>query len=339
LFTSNNTDYLPLVYDTTPPVITITSPTNTSYNSGTITLNVTNDSVISTWWYSNYTGEVANETFTPNISIAGYPEGLNNITVFANDTSGNINQTTIFFTVDTTSPTVSLSCTPNPVTQGETLTCSCTASDATSGVNTTSYTTNPSTANTGTYTTSCTATDYAGNSASASTTYDVTGSSSTSFWRTTYRPSKEELQKGYNQLLRFRDRVKLKESQSGNYYIGIINVDKNSTEIEILSTSQRTILKVGDKKEFRLNKDDSSKVLIKLNKINEKGADITILYPYEKAGKTKEGGENLIKEKLKKIWKRKTNRNFWAVTIILLIPAILGLEILRRQKGKRRRKS
>jgi len=93
--------------DTTPPFITIESPTNTTYSNNTIDLNVTSNEAIDSWWYSNDTG-LTNQTFTPNISIAGYPEGLNNITVFANDTAGNENHTIIYFTVDTVPPTINV---------------------------------------------------------------------------------------------------------------------------------------------------------------------------------------------------------------------------------------
>jgi len=105
--------------DTTKPVITIVSPTNTTRNNKTIDLNVTNNEVINKWWYSNYTGKILNQTFTPNISIAGYPEGLNNITVFANDTAGNLNQTTVFFSIDTIIPLIQF---VNPTPANNTIT-------------------------------------------------------------------------------------------------------------------------------------------------------------------------------------------------------------------------
>gem|GEM_PF-2056806 len=92
--------------DTTLPTITIHSPVNgTTQANSTIVLNVTADETIDTWWYSNDSG-ITNLTFSPNITIPGYPEGLNNITVFANDSAGNENESTVFFTIDTTAPTI-----------------------------------------------------------------------------------------------------------------------------------------------------------------------------------------------------------------------------------------
>lgn len=90
--------------DVTPPTINVTSPQNTTYNYTTIPLNVFADEIINTWWYILNGG---NETiFTPNITIDGI-EGSNIITVYANDTSGNIgNQTIVYFAVDTGIPPV-----------------------------------------------------------------------------------------------------------------------------------------------------------------------------------------------------------------------------------------
>lgn len=81
--------------DTTPPSITIVSPANTTYTSQIIPLNVTADENVSAWWYSLNSGP--NTTFTPNSTISA-AMGVNNLTVYANDTSGNMNSSTVYFT-------------------------------------------------------------------------------------------------------------------------------------------------------------------------------------------------------------------------------------------------
>ncbi len=84
-----------------PVLINITSPiNNTVYTTNNITLNVTTSgATIDTWWYLNSTSNT-NVTFTPNVTLT-YPEGLHNITVYANSSVGDANQTeTIFFEID-----------------------------------------------------------------------------------------------------------------------------------------------------------------------------------------------------------------------------------------------
>ncbi|WP_456475477.1 NosD domain-containing protein [Candidatus Pyrohabitans sp.] len=85
----------------TPPSITIVSPSNTTYSSTSIALNVSADEVISAWLYSLNGG--SNTSFTPNTTITA-AEGANTLVVYANDTIGNWNSTTVYFTVDTTPP-------------------------------------------------------------------------------------------------------------------------------------------------------------------------------------------------------------------------------------------
>ncbi|MEK6819680.1 MAG: PGF-pre-PGF domain-containing protein, partial [Nanoarchaeota archaeon] len=108
-------------------------------------------------------------------------DGVYYINVSANDSVGNINSTSLYsFELDTVAPSVTFSCTPASVTAGDVVTCSCSGTDATSGVQTTSYTVNPSTATTGTFTTSCLVTDYAGNIGNSSANYTVNAASSSS---------------------------------------------------------------------------------------------------------------------------------------------------------------
>lgn len=91
--------------DTSPPSVTIVSPANTSYTTVSIHLNVSANETIDSWWYSLNGG--ANTSFSPNTTITAQ-EGYNNITVYANDSANNIGSSTVYFTVDTTAPTVSI---------------------------------------------------------------------------------------------------------------------------------------------------------------------------------------------------------------------------------------
>ncbi|VVB60829.1 Uncharacterised protein [uncultured archaeon] len=85
--------------DTIAPSIAIQSPQNATYINKVIDLNVSADEPVDTWRYSiNDTG---NTTFTPNTTIT-VSAGANNITVYANDTAGNMNRTIVYFTLNTT---------------------------------------------------------------------------------------------------------------------------------------------------------------------------------------------------------------------------------------------
>ncbi len=174
----NNTDlmYTNVSLDITAPRISVIYPFNNLNTSNTgLDINYTVlDVNLSSCWYSNDTYSV-NTTLAncANITTITWSEGQHNVTIWANDTTNNVNSSSITFVIDTVAPTITFTCSPSSVTVGGTVTCSCSGSDVTSGVNATSYTANPLTSSTGTFTTTCTITDYAGNSANATTTYTV----------------------------------------------------------------------------------------------------------------------------------------------------------------------
>lgn len=92
-----------LVFDLVSPLITIDSPLNQTYTIKTIDLNVSANENISAWWYSNDSGS-SNNTFNPNSTLT-WEEGSNTVYVWANDTSGNENQSSITFYIDSLAPT------------------------------------------------------------------------------------------------------------------------------------------------------------------------------------------------------------------------------------------
>ena len=99
--------------DITPPIITIVSPTNTFYATGSIDYNITVDesltnALVSVDGLPNMTMDNDSLTNYFNLS-AEHPildDGLHNITFYANDTSGNSDESTLNFTVDTTFPNI-----------------------------------------------------------------------------------------------------------------------------------------------------------------------------------------------------------------------------------------
>jgi hypothetical protein len=95
--------------------IIIESPLNTTYTTGNIDYNITVSENISLALVSIDAG--TNSTMTNDSSThyynlsANHPtlsEGLHNASFFVNDTQGNANSTIVYFTVDTTSPTITI---------------------------------------------------------------------------------------------------------------------------------------------------------------------------------------------------------------------------------------
>jgi len=162
--------------------ITATNITAGGDPSGTAIDRVTIEIQNLTYGYFNLTAdpysfsakaEVWNLSF--NQSNYTKDDGNYSFTVYVNDTAGNENTTTGWFIIDNNGPSVSVSCSPASPAVGDTILCTCTATDTVSGVQTKTFTgTAPSSSAAGSFTTSsCTAIDYARNSASATGSYTV----------------------------------------------------------------------------------------------------------------------------------------------------------------------
>ncbi len=153
----------------------------------TVLFNITNRSSGVSNATLTATREGSSSNFVATVNTSHYSDGSYNITVLVNDSLNNLNNTAVLQRVifDTNAPTLSFSCTPNPVDEGDTITCSCSATDHVSGLNR-SYgssgivtTVNPSTAQTGpSFSVGCTSQDNSGNLRSATATYAVSSTGS-----------------------------------------------------------------------------------------------------------------------------------------------------------------
>jgi hypothetical protein len=107
----NSTELRNVTIDTTAPALSIAYPANTTYNSVINALNYSaNDSVgLSTCWYSTNSG-TTNTTIACGTNVTGLTasQGTNTWTVWANDTSNNVNVSRVTFFVDSISPVVDL---------------------------------------------------------------------------------------------------------------------------------------------------------------------------------------------------------------------------------------
>ncbi|MBT7929300.1 hypothetical protein HN682_05235, partial [Candidatus Peregrinibacteria bacterium] len=88
------------VFDNTPPILTVTSPENTSYNQNNILIDFSSDDASNTLWYSNGTDSFTYTTAT-TITLA---DGNYNFTFFARDLANNEINESIAFSIDTVDP-------------------------------------------------------------------------------------------------------------------------------------------------------------------------------------------------------------------------------------------
>jgi hypothetical protein len=303
-----------ITLDSTPPNVSTfyTSANNGNY-SGTITLNVSVsdgrmgiDSVYfnitnSSGIQINFTKATASGIYY-NISIdtSKFTDGKYNVTIYANDTQlNNLNNTEkIQITLDNTVPTAAFSCTPTQVYSGDTVTCSCVPADPISGVNSsaTSYTTSPSTSDSGTHTISCSFADMAGKVGTATADFNVRlysstttsgGGSSTSTYSKTIPTTGDLSETQTIQTSSFsggglavKERVTFKLN-SEEHYLGVRELTSSSVKIEIASEPVQIVLNIGEEIKKDLNNDGYYDVSVVLNGITNSKADLTMNYLHE----------------------------------------------------------
>jgi len=98
--------------DTVSPSINIVSPSNNSnfsYKNISINYVVSDSNNVQACWYTNSSGAV-NYSITncANLTAQNWSEGMNNITIYANDSVGNINSSSVSFRVDTVPPSINI---------------------------------------------------------------------------------------------------------------------------------------------------------------------------------------------------------------------------------------
>ncbi|UCE15779.1 MAG: right-handed parallel beta-helix repeat-containing protein [Candidatus Bathyarchaeota archaeon] len=105
---ADNVDHYPFqdpgCPDTIPPAIIVLSPQNTTYTTSSVPLTFTISEPAS-WMGYSLDGQL-NVTVAGNTTLTGLSDGVHGITLYANDTSGNMGSSSkVYFTIDTTSPT------------------------------------------------------------------------------------------------------------------------------------------------------------------------------------------------------------------------------------------
>jgi hypothetical protein len=99
------------ISDSTSPNITISRPQNTTYNTKTnlqLNYTVTDDTNVSACWYSVDSGANTTLASCTNATFNVSTDGSHNVRVYANDTYNNINSSVVYFSVDTSAPTITI---------------------------------------------------------------------------------------------------------------------------------------------------------------------------------------------------------------------------------------
>jgi len=247
--------------DTTAPVITLPVYTNATFkkNTSALTLNIsvidassgeTNSACIFDINGTNQTVAVSNEWCNITVgNLTGLADGNQTISVYVNDTMNNLglNNSFVVFT-DTTDPLPTADCTPtNPTDNGEIVTCSCSGTDATAGINSSLTTAGTSTVTSTAGTTSyiCSLTDYAGNTATSITTYTVSGgggsgiaSSTKSNLFTTLTPEKVSIMKNFNEETGVKEiQIQVKD-EIQNVKITVSKFDEKPVSVSVEKTGK-----------------------------------------------------------------------------------------------------
>ena len=98
-----NEQYKPVGYGIVPPKLQITSPENKTYSNVTLAFAVNRG----TEWIGYSLDNQANVTINGETKLLGLSQGAHSITIYANDSLGNMGSSnTVFFSVDTLAPNI-----------------------------------------------------------------------------------------------------------------------------------------------------------------------------------------------------------------------------------------
>jgi len=138
----NQTEIRTIIIDLLPPSIIIESPLNKSYNTSIIDFNVTATDIVTRVDTCSYSlDNASNITLSNDTGTHFYgknstmTDGKHTVTIYCNDTTGNMNSKTQYFTVDTTPPNIILISPKNKIYNISSVWFNATVSDITTSVN------------------------------------------------------------------------------------------------------------------------------------------------------------------------------------------------------------
>ena len=100
-----NEQYKPVGYGTVPPTIQIISPENRTYSQVELAFTINRG----TQWMGYSLDNKANVTIAAETRLLGLSQGIHNVTMYANDTFGNMGVSNMaFFSIDTLPPRIEI---------------------------------------------------------------------------------------------------------------------------------------------------------------------------------------------------------------------------------------
>lgn len=123
--------------DSEAPALAIQSPINATYNSSSVPLNFTvsdTGSGVSFCWYSLDGGSNTSLPSCGNASLSPLSQGSHTLIVYANDSAGNYNSSSVSFSIDTIQPSVSIQSPANATYNSSSVRLNFTVSDSGSGI-------------------------------------------------------------------------------------------------------------------------------------------------------------------------------------------------------------
>jgi hypothetical protein len=255
--------------------------------------------------------------YNSTFNTSSVPDGNYSINVTANDTRNNKNTSeSIIVTFDNTAPTITLT-QDDDATTYDTIVFDITIVDATAGIGTvcTSSRSGASISDTdktqkltetglscaSSYTYTITCYDLALNSNSASATYstDVCGTTGTSSssggastWTTSFFPTVAQVTTGYSASVSVNKQIKFSvtPTPSGTayeyHYVGVKSVTSSSAIIRVASTPQEKTMSVGEIWKVDVTGDGYYDLSVKLNSVATGKADVTVTTIYEQVPAT-----------------------------------------------------
>jgi len=308
----NRSTDVSFIVDTLMPNLTVNSPSNKTYNETNLTLNISDiaDAVsgLDKCWYTNVTGQnIFFNCTSIEFTFLGIPDKQNNITIYVNDSAGNVNSTTIYFIIDTTIPTVTITSPENKTYSSSSIIINYTTYDSVSAIDSCWYNLSKSgeTYSNGTLV-NCSAmrlTVSAGSYQLIIYVNDSVGYQNSSGVNFSYSPPSSSSSGGggfLSQQVQIVATVVTSEQLESGYVISIgtsnlvkftiggeehtikpKSITSTNATIIINSTPQEVTLQIGEEKKFELNNDNYYDLYIKLNKIANGKANLTIKYIHE----------------------------------------------------------
>lgn len=283
------------------------------------------------------------------LNTSGHYDAINRI-----NTSNDVKSTNL--TIDNTAPALTLSCTAT-VDQGETETCTCSGTDATTGMNLSGYgtsgysfTAHPSTASSGPQTTYCSAKDMVDNVVQAEYTYTVygeainnRGSTSTSSgtttapttaieavtsWTTAATLTTSEASTGATETVAAKERVQVQTSATESVYIGVAELTTTTATVGVVGTDTESTLLVGEVAKFDTNSDGVYDISATLNGISDGKADLKLQIINEKIE-----AEALPEETQESTGLAGLSYTWWIVIVVaVIIIAVVAYMLIKRKK-------